>query len=71
MSFRMKRALALKVCTDQVEKIVVMPRYRNTVWTTGSLHELLLGIGLDYTLQEVSLINEELHNRGVVEDIQE
>lgn len=71
MSFRLKRALALKVCADQVQSLIARPLFRNTTWTQESLFHYLEGIGLDYTLQEVGIINDELHNRGIVEDVEE
>lgn len=68
MAFKLKRAVALKICTDQVEAIITMPRFRDTEWTDVSLKKYLDDIGLDYTLQEVQLINDELHKRGIVEN---
>lgn len=69
MSFRVKRSKVLQVCTDQVADIVLMPQLRNNVWTDESLQVYLAGMGLDYTLEEVQHINDELHTRGIVEDV--
>ena len=69
MAFKLKGAVALRECSDQVQEIICMPRHRNTVWTAESLHQHLDRLGLDYTLEEVERINGELHKRGVVEDV--
>jgi hypothetical protein len=69
MAFRVSRATALRVETDRVEQIILVPRFWRRVWTTESLLEELHGIGLNYTLEELSRINDELHERGVVEDV--
>ncbi len=69
MAFRVTKSVSLKVCTNQVEAVITMPRLRNRIWTDKSLHTCLLEIGLDYTLVEVKLMNDELHTRGIVEDI--
>ena len=71
MSFKLKPKVALKVCADQVEALITMPRHRIQEWTPESLHKYLIGIGLDYTLEEVERLNDELHTRGIVEDIPE
>lgn len=71
MSWRLKRSVALSVSADLVQAIISMPRLRNTVWTTESLKEHLDKLGLDYTLEEVAVLNDEMHTRGIVEDIPE
>lgn len=71
MSFRLKAKVALKVCADQVEVLIANPAQRTTEWTAESLHKYLLGLGLDYTLEEVQRLNDEMHARGIVEDIPE
>lgn len=71
MAFRVKRAKMLQVCTDQIEAIITMARFRNKVWTDKTLHWELTHIGLDYTLEEVQRMNDELHTRGIVEDVAE
>ena len=71
MAFRVMKAQMLQVCTDQVEQLITMVRFRNKVWTDKTLHWELTHIGLDYTLDEVRRINDELHTRGIVEDVPE
>jgi len=71
MAFRVKKAKMLQLCTDQVESFITMARFRNTVWTDEKLHWELTHIGLDYTLEEVQRMNDELHTRGIVEDVAE
>lgn len=70
MAFRIKRSVALKVCSDQVEVIITRPRFRDKEWTDVTLREYLVkDLGLDYTLEEIQHINDELHDRGIIEDI--
>lgn len=69
MAFQVKRGIVKTVCTDQVEGIIKRPMLRNEIWTTESLHKYLDDLGLDYTLEEVGIINDELHTREVVEDL--
>jgi hypothetical protein len=60
----------LRVETDRIQAIILMPKYWNRAWTAQSLKEALSEIGLDYSLPEVDLINDELHNRLVVVDLE-
>lgn len=69
MAFKVKQAKALQVETDRVESILLIPRFWRRVWTQEMLKEELDKIGLVYTLEELGHINDELHRRGVVEDV--
>ena len=68
MPWKVSAAKWLQVETDRVEAIVLMPKFWHRAWKPESLQETLKEIGLDYSLPEVQLINDELHARGVVED---
>ncbi|GAI65890.1 unnamed protein product [marine sediment metagenome] len=65
---KVKSSVILKVCADQVEALITMPRLRNTEWTAETLHKHLIGVGLDYTLEEVEELYAELSKRGIIED---
>lgn len=69
MGFRVKLSKALQVESDRVESIILMPKYWRRVWTSEELCQELNALGLDYKLEEVERINDELHRRGVVEDV--
>jgi len=69
MPWKVSAAKWLQVETDRVEAIVLMPKFWHRPWRPQSLQEALKEIGLDYSLPEVQLINDELHARGVVEDL--
>ena len=70
MPWRVKTAIWLKVETDRVEEIILLPRYWGRSWTPRSLKEELRKTqGLFYSLPEINQINGELHTRGVVEDV--
>lgn len=69
MAFRLKGSVVKSICTDQVQAIIKTPRQRYTEWTDESLQAYLAELGLDYTLEEIQIINDELHTRGVVEDV--
>ena len=69
MAWKVTKAKWLQVETDRVESIVLMPKFWRRVWTPESLQGALKGIGLEYSMPDVQLINDELHTRGVVEDL--
>jgi len=68
MPFKLTEKVVTKVCGDQIEAILTSPRFRNKIWTPESLLEHLDYLGLDYTLDEVKKLNDEMHKRGIVED---
>lgn len=71
MAFQLTKETRLKVCGDQVQALISRPRFRDTVWTDKTLHKYLTEAGLDYTLEEVQALNDEMHSRKVVEDVKE
>jgi len=68
MPWKVSNAKWLQVETDRVEAIILMPKYWHRAWTPNSLQQTLTTLGLEYSLEEVEAINDELHKRGVVED---
>lgn len=69
MPWRVSYANWLQVETDRVQQIILMPRHWHRVWTAKSLQAELAEIGLDYSRPECEQINDELHRRGIVEDV--
>lgn len=71
MPFRVKQETWLKTEGDRLQSILLMPKYWRKTWTDVTLWSELHNMGLDYTIEEVQLLNDELHKRKVVEDIPE
>lgn len=71
MAFRVAHDTWLKTEADRIEGILLMPKFWRRAWTGQSLKEALSDIGLDYSMPEIQELNEELHRRGIVEDIGE
>ena len=69
MPWKVTQTKWLQVETDRVESIILMPKFWHRAWTPESLQEALADIGLEYSMPEIELINDELHTRGVVEDL--
>ena len=69
MPWKVTAAKWLQVETDRVLSIILMPKFAHRAWTPESLQEALKEIGLEYSMPEIQLINDELHTRGVVEDL--
>jgi len=71
MPFKVSRTKWLQVETDRVQSIILMPKFWARAWTPQSLKAALEEIGLTYSLPEIEAINDQLHTRGIVEDIPE
>lgn len=71
MPFKVAHAKWLGVETNRVESIILVPKWWHRAWTDQSLKQMLAELGLDYSMPEIQEINDELHNRGVVEDVAE
>ncbi len=69
MEYRLKKAVALKICADQVEAIVTRPLLRHKEWSVKKLFLYLTELGLDYTNDEVAILITELGNRGILEAV--
>ncbi len=67
--FSVTHATWLKTEADRVGGFILMPKFWGKKWTHKKLKQELLDIGLDYTLTEVAELNDELHKRGIVEDV--
>ena len=70
MPFKVSRAVWLKTEGDRIEALILMPKWWRRSWTDVSLHAALQELGLDYTLREVGALNDEMHKRGVVVDVE-
>ncbi len=69
MAFKVTSAKWLETESARITSILLMPRFWHKVWDDKSLLAALQEIGLNYTLKEVSLLNDELHKQGIVEDV--
>jgi len=70
MPWKVTAAKWLQVEADRVETVVLLPKHWNRAWTPNSLQAELLEIGLSYSMPQIVLLNDELHARGVVADLQ-
>ncbi len=72
MPWKIAHAHWLEIETDRVQAIIEMPRYWHHAWTPESLKAEIEGTQkLEYSLPEIQKISDELHRRGVVEDLDE
>ena len=72
MAFKVTEEKWLENEANRIQAIIFMPRYWHRAWTPQSLKEELLNTQhLEYSLEEITTINDELHRRGDVEDIPE
>lgn len=69
VSFHVTKQVWLKTEADRIESILLSPSRINEKWTHGKLRKALAEIGLMYTLAQIALLNDELHVRGIVEDV--
>jgi len=71
MPFKVSHDRWLQVEADRVQVIIEMPKFWHRGWTPQSLQEALLDLGLEYSMPQITEINDELHRRAVVEDVPE
>lgn len=69
MGYQIKPTYWLKVETDKVEQIILMPKYWTTVWEISTLQAALTELGLVYTTAQMTLIGGDLVTRGVLESV--
>lgn len=69
MPFKVTREKWLETETSRVVDIILGVKFWHKAWTPQSLRKALAEIGLDYSLPQVREINDELHRRGIVEDV--
>ncbi len=69
MAFVVSKTTWLQVEGDRVQAIITVPRFWRRKWDDKSLLKELNDIGLAYTLDEIKVLNDELHTRGIVEDV--
>lgn len=71
MAFQVSKATWLKTEGDRLAAILVMPKFWGVVWDHDRLQKALAALGLNYTREQILLLNDELHTRGIVEDVKE
>ncbi len=69
MPFSVTKETWLRVESDRVAAIIVRPSFWHRKWDEKTLLVDLKEIGLDYTLDEVKVLVDELRKRGTVADI--
>lgn len=69
MPFKVAHDKWLQMETDRVERFILTPKWWRRAWSADALKTALADIGLDYSMPEIQEINDELHTRGVVEDV--
>jgi hypothetical protein len=69
MAFVVNKATWLKTEGDRVVGIILMPKFWGVKWTHPKLRKALADIGLEYSADEINLLNDEMHTRGIVEDV--
>lgn len=69
MAFKVTHASWLKTEVDRIENIILGIKFWHRAWTHQSLKEEMEGIGLSYSMPEILELNDELHTRGIVEDV--
>jgi len=68
MAFKVTDAKWLEVESARVASLILMPKFWHRAWTRQSLKQELDKIGLEYSMPEIELLNDELHKQGIVED---
>ena len=69
MPWKVTDATWLKTEGNRIEAIVLLPKFWHRAWTDSSLKDALEEIGLAYSMPEIRLLNDELHKRGIVQDL--
>ena len=69
MAFKVNTATWLKTEGDRLAAILVLPKFWGVKWTHPKLRKALADIGLEYSPEEINLLNDEMHTRGIVEDV--
>ncbi len=67
--FAVTHATWIKTETDRIGEIILTPRFRGRAWTHKRLQRELADIGLEYTIAQIAELTDDLHKRGVVEDV--
>lgn len=68
MGFQVTAEKWLETEGDRVEKFILMPKFWGVEWTRRKLRRALADVGLEYTAEQIALLNDELHKRGIVTD---
>ncbi len=71
MAFKVIQAKWLETESERVKSIILMPKFWGVKWTHLKLRNALAEIGLNYSLADINLLNDELHKQGIVEDVTE
>ncbi len=69
--FAVTHATWLRTESDRIEQIILAPRLWGRKWTHKRLQRELADIGLEYTIEQIAELNDELHQRLIVEDVKD
>lgn len=69
MAFKVNQETWLKTEGDRLAAILVLPKFWGQTWNHPKLRKALADIGLNYSVDEINLLNDEMHTRGIVEDV--
>ncbi len=67
--FTVTHATWVKTESERIGSLLLMPRLWGRKWNHKKLQRELHDIGLDYTIEQIAEINDELHKAGIVEDV--
>jgi len=71
MAFKVTDKVWLAEETARIKDIILMPKYWHQKWTDKKLRKELADIGLDYSEEDIKVLNDALHADGIVEDVLE
>jgi hypothetical protein len=69
MSFIVTKTAWLETELVRVRDIILMPRFWGVKWTHAKLRQALSDVGLNYSKEDIEVLNEALHAQGIVEDV--
>ncbi len=67
--FAVTHATWLKTEGDRIQAIILMPKFWGARWTHPKLRQALAALGLNYSAEQIAELNDEMHKRGIVEDV--
>jgi len=69
--FCVTHATWLATESARLQAIILSPRHWGVKWDHKRLRAALQDSGLAYSLAQIAELNDDLHKRGIVEDIRE
>ena len=69
--FAVRHAIWLATESARLEAIILTPKHWGVKWDHKRLRAALQDIGLAYSLAQIAELNDDLHKRRIVEDVEE